>query len=397
MKKVNEFYNSWLTGDGVFTDLNAYDVPWKVEDATENAKIVASLNFAYHGNHSGDKNVSPVVNKFIRDEVATPRAKLADTLFIMYGDKWARLWDAMHAEYNPIENYDLHELETPAEITHTITPAETTTTETPAEITRTLTPAETTTTETPAETTRTLTPAETTTTETPAETTRTITPAETTTTETPAETTRTLTPAETTTTETPAETTRTVTPAETTTTETPAETTKTITPAETTETVKPAKTTVENGVSAFNSSGYTDDTISTTTGDVNDKGTNSLSVDTAGSEKNETDTAGNTKIEVDTAGSDKLAVDTAGSTKIEVDTAGNEKLEVDTAGNTKIEVDAAGTDVLTVQNERELYRHGNIGIQSATDLLKREIDLRQWNYFNGVFNDIDTLLTLSIY
>lgn len=305
MKKVNEFYNSWLTGDGVFTDLNAFDVPWKVEDVTENAKIVASLNFAYHGNHSGDKNVSPVVNKFIRDEVATPRAKLADTLFIMYGDKWTRLWDAMHAEYNPIENYDLHELETPAEITHTIRPAETTTTETPAETTRTLTPAETTTTETPAETTRTL------------------------------------------------------------------------TPAETTETVKPAKTTTENEISAFNSGSYVDDTKSTTTGDVDDKGTTSLSVDTAGSEKNETDTAGNTKIEVDTAGSDKLAVDTA--------------------GNTKIEVDAAGTDILTVQNERELYRHGNIGIQSATDLLKREIDLRQWNYFNGVFNDIDTLLTLSIY
>ena len=55
----------------------------------------------------------------------------------------------------------------------------------------------------------------------------------------------------------------------------------------------------------------------------------------------------------------------------------------------KIEVDAAGSDVFTVQNDRELYRHGNIGIQSATDLLKREIELRQWNYFNGVFNDIE--------
>lgn len=248
MTKVNEFYDSWLTGDGVFTDLNAYDVPWKVEDVDENAKIVTSLNFAYHGNHSGDKNVSPVVNKFIRDEVATPRAKLADTLFIMYGDKWMRLWDAMHAEYNPIENYDLHELETPAEVTRTITPAATT---------------------------------------------------------------------------------------------------ETITPPEITTEIKPAKTTIENDVSAFNSGDYADNTKTTTTGDVNDKGT--------------------------------------------------ESVDIDTAGTNKLEIDAAGTDVLTVQNDRELYRHGNIGIQSATDLLKREIDLRQWNYFNGVFNDIDTLLTLSIY
>ena len=229
LTKVNELYDQWLTGNGVFTDLNAYDVPWKVEDATENAKIIASLNFAYHGNHSGDKNVSPVVHKFLKEEVTTPRAKLADTLFIMFGDKWVRLWDAMHAEYNPIENYDLLEVETPAEVTHTLTPAEVT------------------------------------------------------------------------------------------------------------NTTKPAKITTENGVSAFNSSGYADDTKTTVEGDVNDKGTNALTVDTSGS------------------------------------------------------------DVFTVQNDRELHRHGNIGIMSATDLLKKEIDVRQWNYFNGVFNDIDTLLTLSIY
>ena len=343
LTKVNEVYDQWLTGDGVFSDLNAYDVPWKSEDATENATIIKSLNFAYHGNHSGDKNVSPIVHKFLKEEVTTPRAKLADTLFIMYGDKWARLWDALHAEYNPIENYDLHEVETPAEVTHTITPAETTTTETPAEVTRTLTPAETTTTETPAETTRT------------------------------------------------------ITPAETTTTETPAETTKTITPAETTDTTKPAKTVSENEVSAFNSSDYVDNMKTTTTGDNNDKGTSVFTVDTAGNEKVEVDTAGNTKVEVDTAGNEKVEVDTAGNIKIAVDTAGNEKIEVDTAGNTKVEVDAAGTEVFTVQNDRELTRHGNIGVTTTQQMLTSEIELRQWNYFNGVFNDIDTLLTLSIY
>lgn len=265
--RINELYNTWETGNGVFTDLNAFDVPWKVEDTSENTKIITSLNFAYHGNHSGDKNTSPIVNKFIKDEVTTPRSKLADTLFIMYGDKWARLWDAITAEYNPLNNYDMVETETPAEITHTTTPAETTTTETPAE------------------------------------------------------------------------------------------TTRTITPAETTETVKPAKTTVENGVSAFNSSDYVDDTISTTTGDINDKGTNVLTVDTAG----------------------------------------DEKIEVNTAGNTKIEVDSAGTDVLTVQNARELTRSGNIGVTTSQQMLLSEIELRKWNYFLSVFNDIDTLLTLSIY
>lgn len=267
IRKVNDLYNSWATGDGVFTDLNAFDVPWKVEDVTENAKIVASLNFAYHGNHSGDKNISPIVHKFIKDEVATPRSKLADTLFIMYGDKWLKLWDVLHAEYNPLNNYDMTETETPAEITHTITPAETTTTETPAE------------------------------------------------------------------------------------------TTTTITPAETTDTVKPPKTVVENEVSAFNSSSYEDSNKTTTTGDSSDKGTNVFTVDAAGTTS----------------------------------------IDVDTAGSTSIDVDTAGSDVLTVQNARELTRSGNIGVMSSQALIDSELRLREYNYYLTVFNDIDTLLTLSIY
>lgn len=261
MTKLNDLYPNWLTGDGVFTDLAQLDVPWSEENNT------TSLNYAYHGNHSGDKNVSPIVYKFITGDVADSRSKLANIIFTMYADKWSKLWDALRIEYNPISNYDMTETETPAEITHTITPAETTTTETPAE------------------------------------------------------------------------------------------TTTTITPAETTDTVKPAKTVVENEVSAFNSSSYEDNEKTTTTGDSNDKGT------------------------------DVFTVNTAGSTAI----------DVDTAGSTSIDVDTAGSDVLTVQSARELTRSGNIGVTSSQQLLESEINLRKWLYYESVFNDIDNVLTLSIY
>ena len=165
--------------------------------------------------------------------------------------------------------------------------------------------------------------------------------------ETPAEVTRTITPAETTTTITPAETTETVSPAETTTTITPAETTETVTPAETTIETKPPKVTTERGLAGFNSDDYVDSDITTSEGDSNNQGV--------------------------------------------------ETLDVDTAGSNKLEVDAAGSEVLTVQNERTLTRSGNIGVTTTQQMMQSEIELWQWNFYRSVFKDIDSVLTLKIY
>ena len=247
LTKLNDVFDDWLTGDGIFTDLNEFSVPWKTGEETD-ADLIKNLNMAYHGSHSGDKNISPIVHKFLTSEDAETRTKLAGIIYTMFGDKWLKLWDAFNTEYNPLNNYDMVETETPAETTHTITPAETT---------------------------------------------------------------------------------------------------ETITPAETTIETKPAKVVTENEISAFNSSGYEDSAKTTAVGDVNDKGTDVFTVDES--------------------------------------------------GVNKIEVDAAGSDVFTVQNERTLTRSGNIGVTTSQQMLQSEIELRKWLYFNSVFNDIDTILTLSIY
>lgn len=262
--KLNDIYPNWATGDGVFTDLNTLDVPWKNDTDTD---LYKKLNMSYHGAYSGDKNISPVVYKFVKSEDENARTKLANIIFTMYSDKWSKLWALMDVEYNPLENYNMVETETPAEVTRTITPAETTETITPAEIT------------------------------------------------------------------------------------------ETVTPAEITTETKPPKTTTENGVSAFNSSSYVDDTKTTITGDTSDKGSESVSVNTAGTNKT----------------------------------------EVDTAGTNKTEVDTAGSEVLTVQNDRELTRAGNIGVMSSQALYQSEIELRKWLYYESVFKDIDNILTLAIY
>ena len=134
LTKLNDVYDDWMSGDGVFTDLNEFDVPWKDPEDPDQA-LILNLNMAYHGAHSGDKNISPVIYKFLKSEDEDTREKLAKIIYTMYSDKWSRLWALMELEYNPIENYNMTENETPAEVTRTVTPAETTETITPAEIT----------------------------------------------------------------------------------------------------------------------------------------------------------------------------------------------------------------------------------------------------------------------
>ena len=352
---------------GIFTYLgNIAGIPWSTP-----ANV---LNMVYYGNHSGQKSASPMARSLAEINTngtlsAADEQTLAGIAVSLYLENWKREYATMGVTYDPIENYNMEETETPAATTRTRTPAATTDTHRPAETTVRQTPAETTVTETPAETTQTTTPAETTVTETPAETTQTTTPAETTVTETPAETTQTTTPAETT-----------------------------------------AAGTNESGIYGFNSSTAVDsDTLSATT---------HYTTDEAGTVKNETDAAGTIKTETDAAGTVKTETDAAGTTKTEVDAAGTIKTETDAAGTVKIEVDAAGSEVTTVQTaetivrtvqgdevetleideDRYLTRHGNIGVTTTQQMLESEREVWTWNFFYDiVFRDIDKLLTLQVY
>ena len=229
LTKLNDVFDDWLTGDGIFTDLNEFNVPWKTGEETD-ADLIKNLNMAYHGSHSGDKNISPIVHKFLTSEDTETREKLAGIIYTMFGDKWSKLWDAFNMEYNPIENYSMTEHEERDDVT---------TREGSDTLTMTGTDTD-------------------------------------------------------------------------------------------------ALTgTTENEVSAFNSSDYSD----------------------------------NTK---------------------------NEQLTTNT--ETRNMTDTTTHDTTdTLDGERTLTRSGNIGVTTSQQMLQSEIELRKWLYFNSVFNDIDTILTLSIY
>ena len=142
---------------GTMYDLHI-PLPWLTGQALEDAGIIVSNDLDYSLGHSYNKLISPLVTNMLDDngtlDVSSAQM-LANIIKIRYLDKWARIWQSIHLEYNPLNNYDMTEAMTDDEtvreygktetrtptLTHTKTGTETNTpdvteTETP-ELTRT--------------------------------------------------------------------------------------------------------------------------------------------------------------------------------------------------------------------------------------------------------------------
>ena len=105
MIKLNDVYS---IDDGVFASLDDFTLPW---DEDINAE---DLDLVYLGNISGCKPVSPLVRGLITDgELSdTNKGRIATSMMALYLLKWAKLWNTLQFEYNPIENYDMEEVMT---------------------------------------------------------------------------------------------------------------------------------------------------------------------------------------------------------------------------------------------------------------------------------------------
>lgn len=104
-KKINEVIPNWMLGEGIFNALQSFPVPWQYEN------ISASLDLEYHGNISGDKFVSPLVDKLITEDTLSNEdlIKIAGVIYTLYGKNWEKEWETMSIEFNPIENYSMVE------------------------------------------------------------------------------------------------------------------------------------------------------------------------------------------------------------------------------------------------------------------------------------------------
>lgn len=83
--------------------------------------IADTLDQEYYLNHSGDKNVSPLVEKLLTLTGVNMVQKVANIIINKFEDKWTRLYNAfIDGDYEPLENYSMEEVETP-NITRDIT------------------------------------------------------------------------------------------------------------------------------------------------------------------------------------------------------------------------------------------------------------------------------------
>lgn len=100
-RTLNDVYALPLTA-GVFhslSNLQGVTMPW---DGSPD-----DLDIQYHGNHSGNKIISPLVSTLLADgETLSADAvkQIAAVLWTMYGLNWSKRWDALTAEYELLDN-----------------------------------------------------------------------------------------------------------------------------------------------------------------------------------------------------------------------------------------------------------------------------------------------------
>ena len=106
-KKLKDIYSDGITGDGIFSDLQEFNVPWADDNINE------SLDILYYSKN-GDKSITALCNSVIDSDgefVTDGRETLATIAYITYGQKWDKLFATLNLEYNPIENYRMVETE----------------------------------------------------------------------------------------------------------------------------------------------------------------------------------------------------------------------------------------------------------------------------------------------
>lgn len=106
MKLIDTSPNPFTNGDGIITKLQSYNPPWG------QLNINDDLDLYYYGNISGNKIISPIVEKLLNSENKideTEQNTLAKIIFSLYNKKWVRLWAVFQSEYDPIENYNMIE------------------------------------------------------------------------------------------------------------------------------------------------------------------------------------------------------------------------------------------------------------------------------------------------
>lgn len=108
--KLNDVLPTWKT-NGIIKSLfdvstiNDNLVPWNEEDCV-------FYDLQYHGNNSGGKNISPLVENLLDETLILQNAELemlSNVILTMFLENWKKLYATLSLIYNPINNYDMKE------------------------------------------------------------------------------------------------------------------------------------------------------------------------------------------------------------------------------------------------------------------------------------------------
>lgn len=108
---LNDVFPRWNDGYGIFSfivDYTPYSesvIPWDTPPR--------ALDVAYHGEHSGNKFVSPFLYRYLYEDGTIDEdggiERIVKAIDAKYLQKWTHLWNIYSAEYNPLDTYNLAE------------------------------------------------------------------------------------------------------------------------------------------------------------------------------------------------------------------------------------------------------------------------------------------------
>ena len=112
--KINEIYTTDVVLDATNLIFNQLVLKEDLNDFI-NSNNVDTLNQDYYLSHSGDKYISPFVERlFNAGKTASEISSYVATIcYNRFGEKWKKIYDALLTEYNPLENYSMEETRTP--------------------------------------------------------------------------------------------------------------------------------------------------------------------------------------------------------------------------------------------------------------------------------------------
>lgn len=98
---VIDYFPNYLTTDSIFQKMVSLGAPWS-------QSIGKEMDDAYFSMYSGIKAPTQFLYLHSTEFVANSQ-DIASLLWSLYQEPWNHLWEALHMEYNPLNNYNLKE------------------------------------------------------------------------------------------------------------------------------------------------------------------------------------------------------------------------------------------------------------------------------------------------